>query len=796
MKQENQKLECALSYAGLGIAIIPCHSVTEGKCSCGIPDCAYPGKHPRTIHGPLDATTDPKTIREWWERMPDSNIGGVTGAISGIVVLDLDTKHGKSSREMLKDMSEKDFGVPATVSSQTGAYGDKKERGTHFFFKHPGVKIKNGTNILKDFGILGVDCRGDGGMVIMAPSDHFSGVSYEWQIGMEGVGKIENLADMPNWLIEIATSKKSEPKWSLAKSGVAEGSRNDSAASMAGKIISSTDPELLEILGWDQFEIWNSKNTPPLPETELRNVWESIKKIHENDVQDGSKGSQASILLESILSRKDVSLFHDEQGRGYISMNIDGHQEIWSCGGRKIKLWLSSEIHRTQEKAPTAEVKKSILSVLEGKACFEGSEIKLHDRVAWHGDEIWYDLTNSKWQVVKISKDSWEIIDNPPTIFKRYPHHKEQVTPIKNGDVKLFLNYINVVNPEHQLLLLVFLISCFIPDFPHVMLVVFGAQGSSKSTLSKLARFVVDPSLIDVASFPHSQRELIQALAHHYFLFFDNVSHITEEESDTLCKAITGGGHVKRELYENDEDIIYTFMRCIGMNGINLVTTRPDLLERSLLLELERIDPENRKTEKELYQNFAKDLPSILGGIFDVLVKAIQIQPTIKLDSHHRMADWSLWGCAIAEALGYSKEEFLKAYQNNITRQSEMLLNENIVATTLFSFVEEKKEWEGTATELLQELYKKTPLDYFEKQEKYWPKSAASLMRKINELRTYLRQIGILVTTKMLGFERRIYLEKIKEKEPKQLALTDGTYDIDDIIPIPTRYVETKDLPF
>jgi len=179
-----------------------------------------------------------------------------------------------------------------------------------------------------------------------------------------------------------------------------------------------------------------------------------------------------------------------------------------------------------------------------------------------------------------------------------------------------------------------------------------------------------------------------------------------------------------------------------------------------------------------------------------VLVKAIQIQPTIKLDSHHRMADWSLWGCAIAEALGYSKEEFLKAYQNNITRQSEMLLNENIVATTLFSFVEEKKEWEGTATELLQELYKKTPLDYFEKQEKYWPKSAASLMRKINELRTYLRQIGILVTTKMLGFERRIYLEKIKEKEPKQLALTDGTYDIDDIIPIPTRYVETKDLPF
>jgi hypothetical protein len=760
MQELKTKLDWALYYQSIGLSIIPVglnkKSLVDWK-----------------IYEDQSPTVD--EINAWWQQWPWANPALISGRASGVIALDLDIKHGRTSKE---------FQIPPTASARSGGGGE------HFFFKCPSdTYIKSRSAISGE----GVDIRGEKGYILLAPSVNTEGGKYEWLIPLESK---DDLAEMPEWLKKITADNTSDKKWLLGKNGVAEGSRNDSAASMAGKIISSTDPDLLEILGWDQFEIWNSKNIPPLPETELRNVWESIKKIHENDVQDGSKGSQASILLESILNRKDVFLFHDEQGRGYISMNIDGHQEIWSCGGRKIKLWLSSEIHRTQEKAPTAEVKKSILSVLEGKACFEGSEIKLHDRVAWHGDEIFYDLTNSKWQIVKIAKDGWEIVDNPPTIFKRYPHHKEQMTPIKNGDVKLFLNYINVANPEHQLLLLVFLISCFIPDFPHVMLVVFGAQGSSKSTLSKLARFVVDPSLVDVASFPHSQRELIQALAHHYFLFFDNVSHITEEESDTLCKAITGGGHVKRELYENDEDIIYTFMRCIGMNGINLVTTRPDLLERSLLLELERIDPADRKTEKELYQNFAKDLPSILGGIFDVLVKAIKIQPTIKLDAHHRMADWSLWGCAIAEALGYSREEFLKAYQNNITRQSEMLLNENIVATTLFSFVEEKKEWEGTATELLQELYKKTPLDYFEKQEKYWPKSAASLMRKINELKTYLRQIGVSVTTKMLGFERRIYLQIIKEKEPKHLALTDGTYDIDDIIPRSSNLTDPMDLPF
>ncbi|MFZ3011860.1 MAG: bifunctional DNA primase/polymerase [Minisyncoccia bacterium] len=754
------KLDWALYYQNLGLSIIPVGLNKKSLVDWKI----YEDRSPNVDE-----------INTWWEQWPWANPALITGKVSGVVALDLDIKHNRTSKE---------FQIPPTVSARSGSGGE------HFFFKYPsGVYVKSGSAISGE----GVDSRAEKGYILLAPSINENGGKYEWIIPLESK---EDLAEMPEWFKKLTTENTSDRKWLNAKDGVSEGSRNDTAASRAGKILSSTDPKLWEDVGWEQLKVWNEKDTPPLSEKELRGVWESIKRIHENDIQDGSKGSQASILLESILSRKDVSLFHDEQGRGYISMAIDGHQEIWSCGGRKIKLWLSSEIHRTQEKAPTAEVKKSILSVLEGKACFEGSEIKLHDRVAWHGDEIFYDLTNSKWQIVKIAKEGWEIVDNPPTIFKRYPHHKEQVTPVKNGNVKLFLDYINVANPEHQLLLLIFLISCFIPDFPHVMLVVFGAQGSSKSTLSKLARLVVDPSLIDVASFPHSQRELIQALAHHYFLFFDNVSHITEEESDTLCKAITGGGHVKRELYENDEDIIYTFMRCIGMNGINLVTTRPDLLERSLLLELERIDPADRKTEKELYQNFAKDLPSILGGIFDVLVKAIQIQPTIKLDSHHRMADWSLWGCAITEALGYSKDEFLKAYQNNITRQSEMLLNENIVAITLFSFVEEKKEWEGTATELLQELYKRTPLDYFEKQEKYWPRSAASLMRKINELRTYLRQIGISVTTKMLGFERRIYLEKIKEKEPKQLALTDDNYDIDEIIPESKELISAKDLPF
>ena len=522
---------------------------------------------------------------------------------------------------------------------------------------------------------------------------------------------------------------------------------------------------------------------------------EAIDDDGDDEVSIKKKLNQASILLKSILNRKDITLFHDEQKDGHIALEIAGHQEIWSCKSKAIKRWLSSEVYRTQKKAPGSEVIKSILAVLEGRACFDGPEIKLKDRAAWRDEELWYDLTNQKWQAVKINENGWEIIDKPPILFKRYTHHKSQIIPARNGDIKLFLKYVKVTNTEHQLLLLIFLISCFVPDFPHVMLVIFGAQGSSKSTLSKLARFLVDPSMIEVASFPHTPKELVQTLAHHYFLFFDNVSYISEDQSDTLCKAITGGGHTKRELFKDDDDIIYSFMRCIGMNGINLVTTRPDLLERSLLLELERIEPTERKTEKELYQNFKNDLPAILGGVFDVLVKAIKIQPTMEFKSHHRMADWASWGCAISEALGYSKEEFLNAYQDNIDRQTEMLLNENIVATAIITFMEDKTDWKGTPTELLGKLSGHAMLDNIDTREKYWPKGANILSRRLNELSTHLKQMGYLVTISTSGVERWIQIKKIVKPEPRQLSLDEGAGGTDGNIP-PLKDIPPEDISF
>jgi hypothetical protein len=587
-----------------------------------------------------------------------------------------------------------------------------------------------------------------------------------------------------------------------SKNGDKIKSLHDGDISQYGNDDSSADMALCSHLAFwtgrntEQMErIWLSSplgmrektlNRKDYRERTISKAIEECSEIYSSQKKDDSaiqKDIKENSLLEDFINQKDLTLFHDEKKNAFVALNISGHREIWSCRSKTIKILLAKLAWEKYKKPIGSESLKSMVNILEGKAHFDGPEIKLHNRVAWHGGCIWYDLTNEDWGAVRIGNGTWSIEEKPPILFKRYSHNLAQDLPSDDGHLCLFLEYVNIKNKEHQLLLLIYLVTCFIPGFPHVMLAIFGSQGSSKSTLLKLLRLTVDPSLIDVASFPHTQKELVQTLAHNYLLPFDNVSYISEDQSDTLCKAITGGGHVKRELYENDEDVIYNFMRCISINGINLVTTRPDLLERSLLIELERIEPKDRKTEAELYENFKDDLPEILGGIFQILTEAQKIYPTIKLDSHPRMADWTLWGCAIAEAMGHKKEEFLDIYQNNINRQTEMLINENIVATAIITFMEGKDNFKATPTDLLQQLSSHASFIDIDTREKYWPKGASILSRRLNELSTPLKQMGLSVIITTNGMERIIDIQRIKNI-PKKIDDNDGN---DAVLEKPTQ---------
>ena len=227
---------------------------------------------------------------------------------------------------------------------------------------------------------------------------------------------------------------------------------------------------------------------------------------------------------------------------------------------------------------------------------------------------FYYDLTNQKWEIVKIASNGWEVVkNNEIPLFKRYENNsKAQVYPSSTSTDEQnnkeyfdqFFKLFNLRNSKDLLLLSVYIVSLFIPEIPKVILVISGNGGGAKTTTFKLIKDIVDPSSVDILSFNKNINDLIQILEHHYVNFFDNVSFVSTELSDLLCRAVTGSGYLKRALYTDDSDVSYNFKRCIGINGINIVTTRADLVDRSLSLRVERIPEDKRKKEEEIKRRF------------------------------------------------------------------------------------------------------------------------------------------------------------------------------------------------
>ena len=168
----NSSIEkAALEYLDRGWSIIP---VRERAKRPAIPWKAYQAQC---------ASED--TVHEWFQRHPKRNLAIVTGALSGLIVLDIDPRHG--GKESLRRLERENGRLPKTVESITGGGG------RHLYFAHPGGVVRNRTNIES-----GIDLRGDGGCIVAPPSVHPSGKPYRWKNG-RAPGEVE-LARLPDWL--------------------------------------------------------------------------------------------------------------------------------------------------------------------------------------------------------------------------------------------------------------------------------------------------------------------------------------------------------------------------------------------------------------------------------------------------------------------------------------------------------------------------------------------------------------------------------------------------------------------
>jgi hypothetical protein len=328
-------------------------------------------------------------------------------------------------------------------------------------------------------------------------------------------------------------------------------------------------------------------------------------------------------------------------------------------------------------------------------------------------------------------------------MFRRV-QQKAQVLPEREGELGLLRSYVNVASEEDWLLFMVFTVAAFIPGFPHPLLVLHGPQGAGKTTPMRVIKQLVDPSIIQGMPLPNDVKGFVILADQHAFLFFDNLSGLSTKMSDTLARAITGDTLGERKLYTNNEVVVYSIQNPIAINGINQVVVKADLLDRSILIELKRITREARVPEDDFWEAFNHDKAGILGAIFDVLVKAMSIYPSVSSENLPRMADFSRWGCAIAEAAGYKQEDFLKAYAANIARQNDEAIDASPIAKAIIRLLDESDNgiWQGTPETLYDTLHNK-PYTLNSRWNPLWPKSAEYITRRLHEAQVNLQEIGI-----------------------------------------------------
>jgi hypothetical protein len=303
---------------------------------------------------------------------------------------------------------------------------------------------------------------------------------------------------------------------------------------------------------------------------------------------------------------------------------------------------------------------------------------------------------------------------------------------------------INVADDGDFVLIVAWLLDALRNGGAHPVLVINGGEGTAKSTLVEILRALIDPSRTPLSGLPRTERQFDNAQG--YLRPYDNVSHIPKQVSDSLCRTSAGSrGHP------------------IILNGIEDPVMRPDLADRCLFVNLAPVSDRQRRSQQEIWITFEKMQPKILGALLDAVADGLRALPTTRLDELPRMADFALWVTACEVAV-WPKGTFIAAYNNNRTEAATKLIETDVVATAVQTFLAKRRPWSGTATEL--DIALRVAARNLEGA-KGWPAAPRNLADRLRGLASSLGKTGITVTFERAGHNRtRVITLSRREQRP------------------------------
>ncbi len=424
---------------------------------------------------------------------------------------------------------------------------------------------------------------------------------------------------------------------------------------------------------------------------------------------------------------------------------VDQHGEAHThVGGQAVPIsranrLLTQLLYENEEKAPSNDGLIGARRVLDMFAHNSGDVRELHTRAAFHEGAVFYELAPGR--VARIDEGGWQLDPDPPVYFRAVKNLKGLPEPTRGGKLEDVAGWVNLKTQRDKRLFLTYVALALLPHIARPILQTTGVMGSGKSTACRVVKRLLDPTGNEAVTI--DRRDFLQKAAHCYILMLDNQNSLPEWFQDTLCRLVTGESDSKRVLYSDDEDLVWSMQRAVLLNGINPPSDRGDVQDRTLPIELDRLDKRKRLPEDDFWMQFSLKHPELLGAIFDALAGALQERHTVELAERPRLADWGLYAAALYKSQGWGVETFVEDWQGVEETQQQGTLDGSIVAQAVILFMKDKDRVELSAAKLHATIEDRVGEDLDLARDKTWPKTGRTLWKKIREVTPLLEVHGI-----------------------------------------------------
>jgi hypothetical protein len=460
------------------------------------------------------------------------------------------------------------------------------------------------------------------------------------------------------------------------------------------------------------------------------------------------KPSAASQLVDMALDRYHFGI--SEDGQPYAVRPRRHVVRMLRGGKNSLRAELSQAYYRQHKKAAPQQALADALLVLEGMAQ-EHDPDTIHLRVASAAGAVWLDLGDAAETAVRIDGNGWQVVnDNVPVLFRRTGltgalPNPQSASHASHASHNSYLSletfdplwwHIKVATADRPLALACLIAAIIDPESPHPILSLFGEQGTGKSTGCRRLVSLIDPSPVPLRKPPRDPEGWVTAAQGSWVVALDNLSTVPDWLSDSLCRAATGDGDVRRALYTDSDLAVFAFRRCIILNGIDVGALRGDLADRTLPINLDRIEESARLTERQLNEQWTQDQPRIFGDLLSLAAKLIKRLPSVRLASSPRMADFARILAAVDQILG----------TNGLTRFAERArtMAEDTLSADPFiaAMAETRVDFHGKSADL---LIKVTPNEQGWRPPRNWPKDPRMVTSLLRRNAPAMRKVGWIV---------------------------------------------------